>query len=102
VRKAYGTVHIDAAQHDYASSHPTEDVHQFFRLRPLIHDWVDHGIGSNAQQFLSIGVELVTVAPNLVHARGRGRRVAVKHGQLMALLLQRGHDELPDEPIFAN
>ena len=44
----------------------------------------------------------MTVAPNLVQARGRGRRAAVKHRQRVPLLLQCGHGEPPDEPIPAD
>jgi len=80
-------VHVDAAQHDHASRRATEHVHQLFRLRTRADDQVDDHIGSKALQFLSAGVELVSVAPNLVHAGGCCRCAAVKHGQRVPLLL---------------
>ena len=57
---------------------------------------------SEALQFPSAGVELVAIAPNLVHAGRSGRRAAVKQRQRMPLLLECGHSEPPDEAIPAN
>ena len=44
----------------------------------------------------------MTVAPNLVHARGRGSRATVKHRQRVPLLFQCSRGEPPDEPIPAD
>ena len=87
LRNGYRAVHVDAAQHDYPSRRATEDVHQIFRLRTRTDDQVNHDIGSKALQFLSAGIQLVTVAPNLVNAMGCGGRAAMKHRQRVSLLL---------------
>ncbi len=102
VRDAHRAIHVSAAQHDHATRRATEEVHQRFRLRTRADDQVDHDFGSEALQLLSGGVELVTVASNLDHARGYLRRAAVKHRHRVSSLSERRHDEPPDETIPPN
>ena len=79
VKNAHCAVHVDAAQHDYASRRTTEDVHQLFRLRTRADDQINHHIGSKAPQFLSTAIELITITSNLIHAGGCSRAAAVEH-----------------------
>ena len=102
VRNADGAVYVDTAQHDHASRRAAKDVHQFFRLSRRTDHKVNHNVGSKMPQLLSAGGELITVAPNLLHASRRGRRAAVKHRHRMLLFLERGHHEPPNETIPAN
>ncbi len=87
VRNAYRAVDVDAAQHDHASRRAAEDLHQLFGLRSRTDDQVNYDIGRKVLQFPSAGVEVVTVAPNLVNASGRGRRATVKDRDCVPLLL---------------
>src|ERR1700724_3270340 len=102
MRNTYRAVHLDAAQHDHASSCASEDVHQLFRLRTRTDDQVAHDIGSKGLRLLSAGSDLVAVTANFVHARGCRCGAAMKHRQNVPLLLECSNDEPPDEAIPAN
>src|SRR5580693_1052489 len=102
VQNARRAVDVHAAQHDHSSSSATEDIHQFFRLRTRTEDQVNHYVGSKALQFLSAGVQLVMVAPNLVDAGRYGRCTAMEHSDSLPLPLQCSRNEPSNEAISAN
>lgn len=70
-----------------------------FGLQSRTDDEIDQYIRSKALDFLAAVSELVAVAANLLNARWRRRRAAVKHSDCVALPDQFCDGKSPDKTV---